>query len=708
MATLRKQAAARAAAQIRSLIGQNRLLEAIVNASAIAAPYPKAAEAVKSIESTYRYLLQYLSKGLVDPHRAATKEALEEALREAVDIIELEVDVADNPAKFFEEIRNNRFSRNDNLHFLISEYLRKPDFLRLPDIFSAVWTMFPLDKGTVKLLEETLLRPDADHFLKSQIIGALTLNGLSVFNKNALLLMMRVSDSVDDALQARLIAGILLMTVMHGKRAVSTTELHEAWDAFACRQNLFERIEASMKAIMTACDTDRVSDKIIHEMMPGMMNISPDLQRRMQDIVKNSDPLEITENPEWEELLKKSGMADKIRDLNDMQQSGADVMAASFSNLKGFPFFTSISNWLLPFSEEHPALSSEESFVSLGNMLAGSTLFCNSDKYSLMLSLSGLGEAQKAFLRSQIEQGIEQQSEDDNTSAPVFAKSVFATESSAYMKDLYRLLKQKSKYMGIPNPFTRQISYCDLPDTLAKEISDEVLIAAAEFYFSGRHYAAARKIYTILTEDPLADPYLNEKAGYCAQMAGDLNAALDHYNKAYILNSNSLWLLRSLAATYRKLGQPQKAATFYSEALKLKPDSPKLNLQLANMLLASSNTEEARKAYIKTNYLDNDSPDSRRGLAWCELVLGNYARSRELYESLLLEDGRDSDYLNCGHLALIAGNVSEAIAYYKRFLESNDTSSLFAAMDEDKDVLIKAGIKEDVLFSIADAVLAEE
>ena len=42
-------------------------------------------------------------------------------------------------------------------------------------------------------------------------------------------------------------------------------------------------------------------------------------------------------NPEWEEMLEKNGLADKMRELTEMQSEGADLMMVTFSNLKGFP-----------------------------------------------------------------------------------------------------------------------------------------------------------------------------------------------------------------------------------------------------------------------------------------------------------------------------------------------------------------------------------
>lgn len=53
-------------------------------------------------------------------------------------------------------------------------------------------------------------------------------------------------------------------------------------------------------------------------------------------------------NPEWEEWIDRSGITDKLRELGELQMSGADVYMSTFSQLKHFPFFRKISHWFYP------------------------------------------------------------------------------------------------------------------------------------------------------------------------------------------------------------------------------------------------------------------------------------------------------------------------------------------------------------------------
>lgn len=68
-------------------------------------------------------------------------------------------------------------------------------------------------------------------------------------------------------------------------------------------------------------------------------------------------------NPEWEEWIDRSGITDKLRELGELQMSGADVYMSTFSQLKQFPFFRKISHWFYPFDPQYQDIAK----LSLGN-----------------------------------------------------------------------------------------------------------------------------------------------------------------------------------------------------------------------------------------------------------------------------------------------------------------------------------------------------
>ena len=57
-------------------------------------------------------------------------------------------------------------------------------------------------------------------------------------------------------------------------------------------------------------------------------------------------------NPDWEDAFEKSGLGDKLREMNELQLEGADVYMSTFAALKNYPFFREVHNWFYPFSKQ--------------------------------------------------------------------------------------------------------------------------------------------------------------------------------------------------------------------------------------------------------------------------------------------------------------------------------------------------------------------
>ena len=76
-----------------------------------------------------------------------------------------------------------------------------------------------------------------------------------------------------------------------------------------------------------------------------MMKLRPEIEKLGR---KPLDPEAMEENPEWAELLDKSGISDKLKELQEIQEDGGDVMMVTFSKLKTFPFSTTYQTGFCP------------------------------------------------------------------------------------------------------------------------------------------------------------------------------------------------------------------------------------------------------------------------------------------------------------------------------------------------------------------------
>lgn len=84
-------------------------------------------------------------------------------------------------------------------------------------------------------------------------------------------------------------------------------------------------------------------EEIIPEMLKSM---SP--MRNMKFGFEESDEEKDDTNPDWADAIEKSGLGDKLREMNELQLEGADVYMSTFAQLKSYPFFREISNWFYP------------------------------------------------------------------------------------------------------------------------------------------------------------------------------------------------------------------------------------------------------------------------------------------------------------------------------------------------------------------------
>lgn len=112
------------------------------------------------------------------------------------------------------------------------------------------------------------------------------------------------------------------------------------------------------------------------------------LHENMRFGFEESDEENNDMNPDWEDAFEKSGLGDKLREMNELQLEGADVYMSTFAALKNYPFFREVHNWFYPFSKQQSNVlkamkQAGNQGGSLLDLILQSGFFSNSDKYSL-------------------------------------------------------------------------------------------------------------------------------------------------------------------------------------------------------------------------------------------------------------------------------------------------------------------------------------
>jgi tetratricopeptide (TPR) repeat protein len=264
-----------------------------------------------------------------------------------------------------------------------------------------------------------------------------------------------------------------------------------------------------------------------------------------------------------------------------------------------------------------------------------------------------------------------------------------------YIQDLYRFYKLYPHRLEFDDIFSQTLEFQSL-SILKPYLSDsETLIHIAELYLRKDYYDCALSVYEQLIPQEIPNEMLYQKRGYCKQMTGDLNGALEDYLRSEMINPQSKWVIRRIAGCYRALKQPEKALEFYLRFDKLSPNNIPLLVNIGHCYLELKNFDEALKYYFKADYLDPKSQKARRAIAWCSFLIGKYDQARSYYQKIIEDQPQTHDYLNAGHTEWLLRNIQKAAEYYTLAVrsESRDLDKFLELFRQDIPDLTHAGIK---------------
>lgn len=637
--------------------------------------------ALENIRSTYYYMCHYMLEGIKDDGREKLLHNIVEQLNVLADLAMRKSESVANPGYYYSLLRLNNL-RSESIEDLLKSYstitselslaeavenvdneLQKSKEDILERLFNTLYTSFE-ESDNYKTLANSLISGYADDYIVTQSISVLTLSLLQFYDRTKLITLIDIFEkSEDNKILARCLIAILFTIEKYKDRVKIDSELIDRLSLWNDSLETYAQIRDCIRIIVGTRDTARVAEKMNKEVLPELLKIRPDILGKMK---KNDDlPINPEDNPEWEEMLEKSGIADKMRELSEMQQDGADLMMVAFSNLKQFPFFNNACNWFLPFDIKHSCLNLSSEFqIILNSLVDNSQMICDSDLYSLALSASKMPDSARNAMINQLRGQLDQLKDNSDTNIQSTKRAGFKEEATKTVRDLYRFFKLYNRKNGMEDPFNKVFDFISLP-ALNEITSDiDVVRLIAEFYFKRGYYSDSLPLFNILESEAEGDGTLQEKIGFCYQQVGDLRSAKRYYERASFFNPSSDWTIRKLAYVSRKLGDNEDALRYYQQVLYNDPDNVSILINYANLLLYKQDYANALQNYYHVKYLDENNMKALRGIAWIELLNGNYSKSAELYNLIISKDAHAEDYLNAGHVALLMGQYKEARNFY--------------------------------------------
>ncbi len=720
-------------ALVKRYIAQGRLCDAFRSLRDISEKNLRweTTQELNSLEESYRLMLDYAAKGADDSGRDALYASIADKLATCADRLSRDGLKRDTPTLYFNTLRYEALQRGDSIAALIDAYGRLTEdsslFNLIADggtidsaradekekesiekrLFDRIWVSFPLHPESAAAITEALKSDKYQVSFKRLIICALLLGELSYHDERRLMSLMDAYDSGSDAtLSLAALVALLIGLYIHSDRRFSPALAHR-FEAICEAPHWHNDTKMAFLELIKTRDTERITRKMRDEVIPQMLKIKPDLSKRLSGD-NTIDLGELEENPEWQEMLEKSGITDKLKELSELQEEGADVFMAAFAQLKSFPFFSDVVNWFRQFQPENSAVA-EVAFDGsdqLMELVAMSPVLCNSDKYSFALSLKSLPEQQRTLMSSQL-QAQSSQLEELRLATEVSALSDRRTIISMFVRDLYRFFKLFRRKGEFVDPFATDLNLSAV-EPLSSQIDDaETLGLVAEFYFKRHYWREAKAMFDKIADKLPPSAQIFQKTGYCLYKTGDIHGALLQFEQAELINAENHWTLRRIAACHRLLGDLDKALQYYRRLEPHYPDDFKLVMNIGQLLMELGREPEAVNYFYKADYLSPDSVKAMRPLAWCLMATRDFDASRKYYSRIIAADPTARDYVNLAHLSLADGDFSGAFNNYREALRltAGGTESLISEIKADEELLTRLGADKSLIPLIIDSIL---
>lgn len=702
-------------------------------------------DALNEAEQSYRRLLSYAVSGAEDPGREEMTADIGETILTITDRLERNNTAKEAPTLYYNNLRYLQAYPSETISSSLEHYLKLCSEGSLLDIvasgkhsgkflettsareslerkiFNLLWVTFPLSRGdaeTIGSILDSKVLPDHAVVL---FTWGIVMGGLEFYDSRRLELLCGLYTNGSSLVSAVALIGLLI--VMHRWRGRRMSR--RLRDRFASVKELpswHSDLRSAYIELTRTRDTDRISAKIRDEIVPEMMRLRPEFERKLSSTPETVTPEDMEENPEWQEMLDKSGLAKRLKEMSEIQEEGGDIMMGTFSHLKQFPFFNEMANWFVPFHSERSEFADIPGNAGLRNiagMFEELHFLCDSDKYSLLMSLAHVPNAQRDMVMKQLNAQADQFNElrAASLNLPTDNRRDTIRRQIQNLYRFFRLFRRKGEFH---NPFGEGVNLVAVPALVEDVKEPELLTLIAEFYFSHQYWEEALDVFEIV--DSISEPSaaVYQKMGHSLMRLGRTSAALSCFEKADMLDNRSVWTIARMAKCHSLLGNHASALTAYERLEELRPDQPSNSIAMGRTHLALRHYPQAVNAFYKAFYLDEESGKALRPLAWSLLMDKQFEQSRKYYERILTDfDPKPEDYLNMGHLSLATGRFDEARNFYRLSILSrprpagssgkeiprSSIDGFIADMKEDSTALTHLGIAPTLIPLITDALL---
>ncbi len=678
-----------------------------------------------ALRGDYDLLSRFYVQGFTDPKRTELYYNMVEKLYKLLQDIANSYEEANSPQRaahtkwksriYFEtdEIRNKLEGYVSEVAFCSLEPaesvadklhgIHEKHFRYLSDLFDAVTFSYQWSGEWAESMGRLLCSPTIDSADAQLLTTALTLSCMTCYDPERLKTLIHIyKHAADVHLRERALVGWLLSLNSKSEKLYPQTK--GEIDRLLANDETRQEVMETQMQIVFCRNAKRDNEKLKKDIMPGLLK-NNDFKITPTGIKpKEEDTMDDILNPEAAER-KMEEMEESIQKMADMHKQGADIYFGGFSQMKRYSFFYTLINWFLPFTPDHPQLShisAELLKSSFLKMLTESATFCESDKYSFVLGISGIFHQLPPQVKEAMDAGPMVMSAGMNAEAdpqsPVIVRRM-------YLQDLYRFFTLCDERRMFANPFDnahflflRQQFYFD-------QMSDEVR-RVTRLLYKMKQYDNAYALHRIYaTDENAAD--LRLTALLCSRL-GKYREAAEAYKRLVDMEPDNAKNHHGLAQAYFLEGEYAKAVSSYKSYFEKEPDDNGGMLNYCIALICNENFEEALQILFRLHYEQPDNLGVKRALAYAQMHVGRNDQAEKLYEEILADDERhEEDYLNAAYCQWFQGKLENTIKLLCKSVRMqkkrvNSAGDIQELMTRDYSLLLKYNIQQPEINIVTD------
>ena len=559
-----------------------------------------------------------------------------------------------------------------------SEALYKNHQQQINQLFEYVLTSRQWSDSVGSQFAEMLTLPTIDTIDQQLLVAAVTLSLMNQFDMAKFRMLTEVYRlSHDEAVRQRALVGWTL-SVSDTYRQVYP-EQRELIAALLQSDEVCQELTELQIQLIYCLNEEKDSRTIQKEIMPELLKNS---SKMMAEDMENSEEERLEEvlHPEVsEERMER--LESSMRRMMDMQKQGVDVFYHGFSQIKRYPFFYDISNWLVPFYLQHPDISQfiakQGQYHYLEKVFAANT-FCNSDKYSFVIAMQEVIDRLPQQVRDMIVHG-----EYSAEELAAVTEASAALERRLYLMDIYRFFRLFPHRAELKNPF----------DTTADEMG------GCNFFSQGLLAETPIEKYKAQVVRQLKKHKMQRAAQQLLQTVAASCRDIQYYlwtnDYDHVLELNPQHE-RALLGKGRQLydaGHYEEALQWFEKLMTVNPEKSNHHLYVAICLVQLERYEEALKLLFRLNYEEPDNASVSRVLAWAQTCQGKLEQAAKIYEQLLVGEQQDDDDLkNYGYCLWLQGEVAHASELFRQYCQRHEQTVGGLSDFFDVDWLRKRGI----------------